>query len=852
MKPIFGYLFLSLLAAAPVASRGQITTPLTDTDAVVWDSSLRLPAPDSAAVHRGLAGVFAGRAGGRLVIAGGANFPDAMPWQGGLKRWRGDIYLYDETSGWQTFANALPRPVAYGVSITLPEGVLCIGGCDADRAMDEVFLLSVVDGKPRITAWPPLPAPLANAAGCRVGDRVYVAGGNESMHPARASKRFFALDVSNPGAGWRELPAWPGPARGYAVAAGQSDGMDNCFYLFAGRDYDGDRPWTVHRDGYRYNPRLGAWYPLEGDFPVMAGTAVPFGVNHILFLGGKSHDPAVPDNALRLYHTVTGTMTVCPVDRSDFVLPVTTAAVSDGSDLFVASGESEPGVRTPVVLHGHVRSELHRMGWLDITVIVLYFLSLAWIGWYFSRNQRSTGDYFKGGGRIPWFVVGLSIFGTSLSAITFMAIPAKAFATDWSYLLFNAGIVVVVPLIVGVFIPFFRRLNVTTAYEYLELRFNAAIRVICSVSFMLFQIGRMAVVLLLPSIALNIVTGFDIFLCIGLMGVLSLAYTLMGGIEAVVWTEAVQVVVLLGAAVAVVCSVAFRLPDGFSTILASAGEAGKFSLGESFFDLRQPTIWTVLIATVFTNITTYGTDQTIVQRYLTTDSERAARKGVYTNAALTVPASLLFFFLGTALWAFYKFNPQQLSMSITDSDAILPWYMSTTLPRGVLGLVIAGLFAAAMSTLSSSMNSAATAFVTDIYRKVRPARDERHMLAVARWATFVLGMVGILFAVVMASWDIKSLWDEFSKFLGILLGGLGGLFLLGLVTRRANAAGALAGLAGSVAVQTLVTQYQWVNLLLYSTTGFIACFVIGYAVSVLTGGSPKEKTDNLTIYKNRN
>lgn len=188
----------------------------------------------------------------------------------------------------------------------------------------------------------------------------------------------------------------------------------------------------------------------------------------------------------------------------------------------------------------------------------------------------------------------------------------------------------------------------------------------------------------------------------------------------------------------------------------------------------------MLIATVFTNITTYGTDQTIVQRYLTTDSEKAARKGVYTNAALTVPASLLFFLLGTALWAFYKFHPQELSMSIADSDAILPWYMSTALPRGVLGLVIAGLFAAAMSTLSSSMNSAATAFVTDIYRKVRPDRGERHMLSAARWATFVLGMVGILFAVVMASWDIKSLWDEFSKFLGILLGGLGGLFLLDL------------------------------------------------------------------------
>ena len=851
LKRVIIPLALLLAAAAAPARSAETITQLTRTDAVVWNDALRLPSPNDSTAHRGLAGVFAGHAGGRLVVAGGANFPGATPWDGGRKRWYRDIYLHNAADGWTTFPDALPRPAAYGVSVTLPQGVLCIGGCDATRCMDEVFLLTVENGEPRIAEWPPLPVPLANAAGCLVDGRVYVAGGNESKAPAKASKCFFALDPAHPAAGWRELPAWPGPARGYAVAAGQSDGMDNCFYLFSGRDYDGDAPWTIHRDAYRYNPRLNAWAALEGDFPVMAGTAAPFGTNHILFFGGKSHDEAVSDNALRLYHTVTGTMTEANVDKSDFILPVTTAAVSDGRHITIASGEVSPGVRTPVVLRGEVEEVRHRMGWLDITVIALYFLSLAWIGWYFSKNQKSTDDYFKGGARIPWFVVGLSIFGTSLSAITFMAIPAKAFATNWSYLLFNAGIVLVVPLIIAVFIPFFRRLNVTTAYEYLELRFNALIRVVCSVSFIIFQIGRMAVVLLLPSIALNIVTGFDIFLCIGLMGVLSLAYTLMGGIEAVVWTEAVQVVVLLGAAVAVVFAIAFQLPDGFGTILTAAGDAGKFSLGESFFDLRQPTIWTVLTATVFTNITTYGTDQTIVQRYLTTDTEKAARKGVYTNAALTVPASLLFFFLGTALWAFYKFHPQELSMSITDSDAILPWYMSTTLPRGVLGLVIAGLFAAAMSTLSSSMNSAATAFVTDIYRKVRPNRDERYMLTIARWATFILGTAGILFAVVMASWDIKSLWDEFSKFLGILLGGLGGLFLLGLVTRRANVTGALCGIVGSIVVQTLVTQHQWVNLLLYSTTGFIACFVIGYAVSLLTGGSDARHTDNLTIYKTK-
>lgn len=242
--------------------------------------------------------------------------------------------------------------------------------------------------------------------------------------------------------------------------------------------------------------------------------------------------------------------------------------------------------------------------------------------------------------------------------------------------------------------------------------------------------------------------------------------------------------------------VCLQLPEDIGTIVASASEAGKFDFGSTAFDLRQPTMWTVLIATFFTNITTYGTDQTIVQRYLTTATEREARKGVYVNAALTIPATILFFLVGTALWAFYRHYPTELSMAVRDSDAILPWYISTQLPSGVLGLIIAGLFAAAMSTLSSSMNSAATAFVTDIYRKLRPAtHDGRALLRTARLSTLVLGLVGVGFALMMASWEIKSLWDEFSKILGILLGGLGGLFLLGLTTRRANTFGALCGIA---------------------------------------------------------
>lgn len=841
-------LTLFLLLGTAVSTAGVPATQLTETDAIRWDTSLSLPQLDGTP-NIGIAGVFSGRIDGKLLIAGGANFPDRTPDANGEKRYHRDLYIYDASRGWQVIRDALPAPQAYGISVTLPEGVLCIGGCDAANCTDQVSLLTLDGDRPRFTPWPSLPRPLANAAGALVGHRVYVAGGIEQVEGATATRNFFVLDLHDRGRGWQELPSWPGPARAFAVAASQSDGFDNCFYLFSGRDFSGDSAWTVHKDGYRYNPRLGSWDRLEGEFPVMAGTAAPFGTNHILLIGGRSGTNS-DDRLLRLYHTITETLTEIPVsDKID--LPVTTNVLPDDDGILITSGEIRPGVRTPVLLRGTLQSTVHRLTGLDIGVITLYFLSLALIGWYFSKNQKTSDDYFKGGGRIPWFIVGLSIFGTALSAITFMAIPAKAYATDWSYLLFNSGIVLAVPVIVLLFIPFYRRLNVTTAYEYLEARFNPLVRILCSIAFILFQIGRMGVVLLLPSIALNVVTGFDIFLCITLMGVLSLAYTLMGGIEAVAWTEALQVVVLLGAAVTVLIIVCLQLPEDLGTIVATASEAGKFNLGSTAFDLRQPTVWTVLIATFFTNITTYGTDQTIVQRYLTTATEHEARKGVYVNAALTIPATILFFLVGTALWAFYRHYPAELSMAVRDSDAILPWYISTQLPSGVLGLIIAGLFAAAMSTLSSSMNSAATAFVTDIYRKLSPAvHDGRALLRTARLSTLVLGIVGVGFALIMASWEIKSLWDEFSKILGILLGGLGGLFLLGLTTRRANTFGALCGIAASIVVQIIVARSGYVNLLLYSTTGFLSCFIIGYLASLCTPRSNRD-IDSLTIYGKR-
>jgi cyclically-permuted mutarotase family protein len=857
-----------------------------------WTDWSELPAVPGSSYQPGLAGVFSGISGSYLIVAGGANFPEAPPWEGGTKTWWDHVYavhLDSIEAGWKVYEEAFTHPLAYGVSISIPGGILCIGGCDSRNTYSDVFLMRFSGSSFEYDQWPALPVSLSNMTGCRVDDRIYIAGGQEGMEEPSATSHFLALDLNDPSAGWKEVDSWPGPPRAYAVSAAQSDGFDNCFYLFSGRNFGPGTDLEVLSDAYEYNPRLNEWRKLdrpEGpQFPVMAGMASSSGANHIIFFGGVEstmpmkeqqlkkklqllqEGPEIPGRAdsiraveaaiqtlleghpgfsreIRFYHTITNTLVTH--SSSPFPIPVTTTLVRDEDRYYITSGELRPGIRTPKILTIDTVSQTRSIGTLNIVVIILYFALLVFMGWYFSKRQKSSTDYFKAGGRIPWWAVGLSIFGTALSAITFMAIPAKAYATDWSYMLMNAGIILVAPLIIFLFIPFYRRLNITTAYEYLEQRFNLTTRLICSISFILFQVGRMGVVLLLPSIALHVVTGIDIFLCISLMGVLSLVYTMMGGIEAVVWTDALQVVILLGGAIFAVFYIGMDVEGGIREVIAEGMADNKFAMASTELDLKNPTLVTVLLATLFANITTYGTDQTMVQRYLTTRDEKMAGRSVWTNAVLTVPATLIFFFVGTCLYVFFKANPALLSSTVSDGDAIFPWFIYTQMPPGLSGLLISGIFAAAMSTLSSSMNSAATAYSVDIHFRFGWS-GKRDKLWLARLFTLIIGLSGILFAILMATWDIKSLWDEFQKILGLILGGLGGLFLLGLLTRRANGPGAVIGLIGSIVVQFWVSKTGMVHLLLYAGTGFVSCFLIGYMASLLFPGRPDDITQ-LTIY----
>ena len=314
---------------------------------------------------------------------------------------------------------------------------------------------------------------------------------------------------------------------------------------------------------------------------------------------------------------------------ADVKLPVTTNAFYWDDKIIIPSGEISPGVRTPEVYQLVLKDKRTFFGYTNYAVILIYLIGMVLIGFYFSKNQKSTGDYFKGNGRIPWWAAGISIFGTLLSAITFMAIPARTFATDWSYFMLNMSMIIVAPIVANLFIPFYAKLNIISAYEYLEMRFNLATRLMGSISFILFQLGRIAIVLFLPSIAISILAGVNVYVCILVLGVLSIIYSTTGGIEAVIWTDVIQVVVLLGGASLSLFFIIRDLNGGFNELITVAIENDKFNLFNLKWDLYSPTFWTILLGGIASNIISQGTDQSIVQRYLTSTNTGNSKKKHY-------------------------------------------------------------------------------------------------------------------------------------------------------------------------------------------------------------------------------
>jgi len=470
---------------------------------------------------------------------------------------------------------------------------------------------------------------------------------------------------------------------------------------------------------------------------------------------------------------------------------------------------------------------------LDLAVLLTYFIGVTGFGcWFYWRNRESE-KFMSAGRSLPGWAVGLSIFGSYVSSISFLANPGKSFAGDWNAFVFALTLPVAALVAVRWFVPFYRRSGEVSAYHHLENRFGPWARTYAVVCYLLTQVARLGTILYLLALALVPLTGWDIRTIIVVAGFLIMIYPLLGGTEAVIWTGVVQAVVLVGGALACVVTLLVGMPEGPGQVFTIALEHDKFSLGSFGASVSQSTFWVVLIYGFVINLQNFGIDQSYVQRYITARSDVAAKRSVWLGALLYIPIGAAFFFIGTGLFAFYQTQPDLLPAG-TAPDAVFPHYISTQLPAGLAGLVIAGLCAAAMD---SNLNCMATLFLKDIYQRyLRPQTTEREAMRVLHGSTLVFGTICTGAALAMI--EIKSALDMWWELAGIFGGGMLGLFLLGLLYRRADSrAGLIGAIVGVLVILWMSLSPRWTGALAAWKSPFngLLIIVFGTAAILLIG-----------------
>lgn len=812
---------------------------------------------------------------GGLSTYGGCNFPDVPCADGGQK-----VYY----------------PKAYGASVQVPGGAVYLGGMDATASLSDCTFLSATDGSSTPIAL--LPKPLDNFAATYHDGMLWVAGGQTNGVPNRdvyslpypGNAAAWTLAATLPDeCRLQPCVAVQNTATGYALfvfggyqpktesqeALVHTDGV---YMPIAALKKGNATQWkrtapavvNVNEDDNDnenedvnenenenedslpaeiHNPQL----TIHNSYHAIVGsTCATSGYSHVLFFGGVDHDIFLSaisgqQDSLYLrhqpewyrfrkdvltYHTITDSWGLLPGDELLARAGACLTPEVGGKGWSYSGGELMPGVRSADVTHVEVTND-KSFGWLNWTILVLYLVGMLLMGFYFMRKEKGADDFFKGGGRIPWWAAGISIYATMLSAITYMTIPAKAYTTNWTYYPMLWMILLISFPVIKYYLPYFRKLNVTSAYEILEQRFNLFTRLLASTLFCIFMIVRMAIVLYLPSLALTAVTGIDIYLCIVLMGLVTIIYCTMGGVEAVIWGDVVQGLILVFGALFAVVYLAVNTEGGVMGCIDIALANDKLRLFDWSNSWSQACWWVIIIGGLANNLISYTSDQTVIQRYLTTPDEKSAGRGILVNGVMSVFVSVAFYMIGTGLYTFYKTHPTELDVTMGQSDAIFPFFMMSQMPAGIAGALIAAIFAATMSTISSNINSVATAFSIDFWKRFRRTTDSQ-LVVVARWASVVSGMIGLLLALLMATWDIQSFLDFFNEALGLLTSGLGGLFFIAVFMKRVKGYAALTGFVVGEAVVFWMSECTDANFFLFGATGMVVSIVVAWLLSIGT------------------
>ena len=507
----------------------------------------------------------------------------------------------------------------------------------------------------------------------------------------------------------------------------------------------------------------------------------------------------------------------------------------------------------------------HLARWQDLLVIAVNLSVMVLIGIYCARKTRSAEGYFLANRSMPGWVVGVSMMATIVSSMTFLALPGATFNDDWRFM--PAHTLYFIPAIVAylVFMPFFRQGHVRTAYEYLERRFGIWARVYGAVAFLFHHMFRTGIILYAVSLPFQSMSGLDLPVIICVLGILVAAYTIAGGLEAVIYTDLLQGLALIAGGLICMPIIASKLPGGLGQVFSEAYAQGKFSIGSTAMVFDEKTVWVIILAYQFQFLQLACADQSMVQRYLAIKTDKQARRGFVLGTALTIPVWLYFSFVGTALYVFYQHFPTP-ALDNLKPEEVFPYFILTQVPAGVAGFVIGGLLAAAMSTLDSSINASAATVTTDFYRRFRHSdRDERHYLLMGRWCSVLFSLIMIGVALLIHFMRTATLMDIQTVVYPIVSAGLLSLFLLGFMTVRVGTQAALIATLCTVSLVgiwvVLTTEWGaaafpriadrlpdefWIGVLPH-----VFLLTVGYLLSLFLPRRSSRSLENLTIWTKR-
>jgi len=846
MKPRFrtSLTVLAMALAALLADPAQAQTNLDSFAFAKRELGLPVQRP----------GMFIGQSGGVLIAGGGLD-----------ERGRPSAEVFVRTnSGWEKLK--LSDPVAFGgfISGTFAEKIggvsrlFVVGGFNLNGLTDKAFSLEWRGGRLLQQELSPLPQPIALAGVGFFEDQapkqLYVVGGTTSTNADSVSRKLFRLDFgAATNSGWQELPPLPGEGR---LLPGVI-----CFYndvcVFGGFTVvptDGQTAYTptTKAQAYRWHcidgTTFAGWRELT-PLPEAVGAPAVFmtGQVHAGLAGGYTQPvtgsilpikSAAETKTIQIYHDVTDTW----VEKGRLPEALASATVIHNGKLTLV-GTTDAGAQTAYDLS--IQRTVKSLRWPDYAGLAAYFVIVAFAGLYFARKQTGSEGFALGDRKIPWWMAGISMFASAASSISFMAIPALAFRTSLMWALPALMLIPLFFLEAYVLYPLIRKLEITSTFEYLERRFHPSLRFIASAQAIALQtFGRMNMVLLLPALAIAAVTGLNVYASVLVMGVVTTIYSAKGGMKAVVVTEVIQgLTMVVGISLIVILAIT-GLPHGFKSFVEVDTQFHKFDLGIWSLDYTMPIIW-ILILTPLFNKLAFAADAPTVQRVFATPL-KDVRKLALMFLCFSVFISFAVNFAGISVFAYFHQHPNELDPAMSN-DQIIPLYIVQRLPVGVAGLIVASLFAAAMSALAGSMNTVSILFTEDFYRKLRKHATDRERLLTMRLASLVAGTAATITALYMAKLNQRSLFQTWNELFALLGGGFLGIYILGTYTHRANAIGAFTGAICSIGVAIWLKQCTAVHWYFYTPGAVIACVVIGYGVSLLTP-PPKHSLAGLTIF----